>query len=80
MLLTSRRTQAGLFAIRLLSGKTRPIEPRNLCPQLSNTPTLETVRAGLHWSFRMSKQIEPWLFTLGWYTLVWKATFGGLNG
>lgn len=42
--------------------------------------TLEMVRAGLHWSFRMSRQMLPWLLTFGWYTLVWKVTFGGCAG
>ena len=42
--------------------------------------TLEIVNAGLHCSFRMSRQIEPCEFTLGWYTLVLKFTLGGLNG
>merc|ERR1719384_2477091 len=28
--------------------------------------TLEMERAGLHLSFRMSRQITPWLFTLQW--------------
>jgi hypothetical protein len=28
--------------------------------------TFEMVSAGLHWSFKMSRQIEPWLFTFGW--------------
>jgi hypothetical protein len=37
--------------------------------------TLEMVRAGLHWSFKMSRQMLPWLLTLGWYTLVWNATW-----
>jgi hypothetical protein len=28
--------------------------------------TLEMVNAGLHWSFKMSRHMLPWLFTLGW--------------
>ena len=36
--------------------------------------TLLMVRAGLHCSFRMSRQMLPWEFTFGWYTLVWKLT------
>jgi len=39
-----------------------------------------TVNAGLHCSFKISRQMLPWEFTLGWYTLVLKFTFGGLNG
>lgn len=30
--------------------------------------TFEIVRAGLHCSFRMSRQMLPWLLMLGWYT------------
>ncbi len=30
--------------------------------------TLEMVRAGDHWSLRMSRQMAPLPFTLGWYT------------
>lgn len=30
--------------------------------------TLDTVSAGLHWSFRMSRQMAPWELMLGWYT------------
>jgi hypothetical protein len=41
--------------------------------------TLEMVRAGLHWSFKMSRQMLPWLLTLGWYTLVWNATWPGMD-
>jgi len=36
--------------------------------------TLLMVRAGLHCSFKMSRQMLPWEFTFGWYTLVWKLT------
>ena len=36
--------------------------------------TLETVSAGLHCSFRMSRHIDPLEFMLGWYTFVWKLT------
>lgn len=32
------------------------------------------VRAGLHWSLRISKQIFPLLFIFGWKTLVLNAT------
>ena len=42
--------------------------------------TLEMVRAGLHWSLRMSRQITPELLMLQWYILVVNVTFGGLNG
>ena len=42
--------------------------------------TLEMVSAGDHCSLRMSRQMEPWLLTLGWYTFVLKFTFGGLTG
>jgi hypothetical protein len=41
---------------------------------------LEMVRAGLHWSRRMSKQMLPLELMLGWYMRVVKLTFGGLNG
>ena len=40
----------------------------------------EMVSAGDHCAFRMSKQIDPLLFTFGWYMRVVKETFGGLNG
>ena len=30
--------------------------------------TFEMVSAGLHCSFRMSRQMLPWLLMLGWYT------------
>ena len=36
--------------------------------------TLETVSAGLHCSFKMSRHIEPLELMLGWYTFVWKFT------
>ena len=42
--------------------------------------TLPIVKAGLHWSFKISKQMEPLLFILGWYIRVVKVHFGGLNG
>ena len=34
--------------------------------------TLEMVSAGLHWSLRISRQMEPLLLMLGWYSLVVK--------
>lgn len=40
----------------------------------------EIVSAGDHWDLKMSRQIDPLLFMLGWYMRVVKATFGGLNG
>jgi hypothetical protein len=33
---------------------------------LHHRHTLEIVSAGLHCSLRMSRQMLPWLFTLGW--------------
>lgn len=42
--------------------------------------TLEIVRAGLHWSFRMSRQIPPLELMFGWKILVVNCTFGGLKG
>ena len=30
--------------------------------------TFEMVSAGLHCSFKMSRQMLPWLLMLGWYT------------
>ena len=42
--------------------------------------TLLIVNAGDHCSFKISKQIDPWLLTFGLYTFVLKFTFGGLNG
>ena len=42
--------------------------------------TFEMVRAGLHCSLRMSRQMLPWAFTFGWYTFVLKFTLGGLKG
>lgn len=41
---------------------------------------MEMVSAGLHCSLRMSRQMEPWELMLGWYTLVWNCTLGGLKG
>mmetsp|Transcript_33381 Transcript_33381/g.38324 ORF Transcript_33381/g.38324 Transcript_33381/m.38324 type:complete len:84 (-) Transcript_33381:177-428(-) len=38
------------------------------------------VRAGLHWSFKMSKHILPCEFMFGWKIFVVKLTFGGWNG
>ena len=34
--------------------------------ELIESSTLEIVSAGDHWSLRMSRQMEPWLLTLGW--------------
>ena len=34
--------------------------------ELIESRTLEIVSAGLHWSLRMSRQMLPWLLTLGW--------------
>ena len=31
-----------------------------------NSNTFDTVRAGLHWSFKISRQMLPLLFTLQW--------------
>ena len=42
--------------------------------------TLEMVSAGLHCSFRISRQMLPLLLILGWKTLVLNATLGGLKG
>ena len=42
--------------------------------------TLLIVSAGLHCSFKMSKQIDPAELILGWYILVSNVIFGGLNG
>ncbi len=42
--------------------------------------TLDMVRAGLHCSFKMSRQILPLLLIFGWKTFVLNATLGGLNG
>lgn len=36
--------------------------------------TFDMVRAGLHWSLRISKHIFPLLFMFGWNTFVLKAT------
>ena len=36
--------------------------------------TLDTVSAGLHCSFSISRHIEPLELMLGWYTFVWKLT------
>lgn len=47
--------------------------------QIDNN-TFEIVNAGDHWDRKMSRQIEPLLFMLGWYMRVVKATLGGLNG
>ncbi len=41
---------------------------------------LEMVKAGLHWSRRMSKQMLPLELMLGWYMRVVKLTLGGLKG
>ena len=42
--------------------------------------TLDTVRAGLHCSFRISRQIDPFELILQWYIRVLNVTFCGLNG
>lgn len=47
--------------------------------QIDNN-TFDIVNAGDHWDRKMSRQIEPLLFMLGWYMRVVKATLGGLNG
>lgn len=44
-----------------------------------NAP-FEIVRAGLHWSLRMSRQMLPLELMLGWYMRVVKLTLGALNG
>ena len=36
--------------------------------------TFDIVKAGDQLSFKMSKQITPWLFILQWYILVLKST------
>ena len=38
--------------------------------ELIERRTFETVSAGDHWSFRMSKQILPFELILGWYIFV----------
>ena len=48
--------------------------------QPSWTLPLEMVRAGLHWSFKISRQMPPSDEMLGWNTLVMKRTLGGLKG
>ena len=45
-----------------------------------NIHTFDTVMAGLHFSFKMSMQMEPSGLMLGWYTFVRNRTFIGLNG
>ncbi|MFS7923770.1 hypothetical protein Hanom_Chr03g00264661 [Helianthus anomalus] len=40
----------------------------------SEAQTLEIVRAGLHCSFRISRQMLPLLLMFGWKTFVLKAT------
>jgi len=42
--------------------------------------TFEIVKAGLHWSRRMSRQMLPLELMFGWYMRVVKETFGGLKG
>lgn len=39
---------------------------RSAACRLDQGHTLEIVSAGLHCSLRMSRQMLPWLFTLGW--------------
>jgi hypothetical protein len=41
---------------------------------------LEMVSAGLQFSFRISRQMDPLVLIFGWYTLVMKLIFGGLKG
>lgn len=40
----------------------------------------EIVRAGLHWSLKMSRQMLPLELMLGWYMRVVKLTLGALKG
>ena len=42
--------------------------------------TLVIVRAGDHWSFKMSRQILPSGSTFGWDILVTNCTLGGVKG
>ena len=48
--------------------------------ELIDNSTFETVRAGDHVSFRMSRQIEPLALILGWKMRVVNANLGGLKG
>jgi hypothetical protein len=41
---------------------------------IRESPTLDIVSAGLHWSLRMSRQMLPLLLMFGWNTLVRNAT------
>lgn len=41
----------------------------------SKVPTLEMVKAGLHCSFKISRQMLPLLLMFGWKTFVLKATY-----
>lgn len=40
----------------------------------------DIVRAGLHWSLKMSRQMLPLELMLGWYMRVVKLTLGALKG
>ena len=42
--------------------------------------TLEIVKAGDHWDFRMSRQMAPEPFIFGWYIFVVNWSFGGIKG
>ena len=41
---------------------------------------LDIVKAGLQFSFKISKHISPSRLILQWYIFVVNRTFGGLNG
>ena len=48
--------------------------------ELIDSSTLETVRAGLHSSFKISNHMFPSESMFGWNILVVKLIIGGLNG
>ena len=48
--------------------------------ELIERRTFETVRAGDHVSFRISRQMEPFALMLGWKMRVVNANLGGLKG
>ena len=47
---------------------------------LIDNKTLDIVKAGDHYCFRISRQIYPFLFIFGWYILVINTILGGLKG
>ena len=55
-------------------GVARALSKRLILTVSARVRTFDTVKAGLHCSFRMSKHMLPLELMLGWYTFVAKLT------